>query len=298
MRLLYTPTTKVASTTIKWMLAEAEGTLNLDMIPRLLSAIVHRSQTIHNQHVHGLTRLITLPKPEIEEVLTSPEWIRLAAIRDPIARSYSAWENRIFTGASGRVTDVQRLAPDIIVNGQIDMTASFATFADALATQTDCFMRDHHFVPQSTVVRRDAINYDMLVRVDEPGGMDLIANLFSSRSGKQVVPQRHNESIGVPLRQACSQKSAELIERVYASDYDSFGFARGKYPALPDHFMLSTTETRLVMLMRQSVERVNSVSRTAQSKMSARYGWRQVRKAGLRKLSFGRLYTTRRENSL
>lgn len=296
MRLLYTPTTKVACTTIKWMLAEAEGTLNLDVIPRLLPAIVHRSQTIHNRHVHGLTRLIDLPEHEVAHILSSSEWIRVAAIRDPVARSYSAWENRVFTGAAGHVPNIEKLSPDVLLDGQIDMTASFSTFVSALRNNTEVFMRDHHFVPQSSVVRMHAIAYDRVIRVDEPGGMNQIADLLSDRSGRQVVPQRHNESIGVPLHRACSRATAEIIQQVYESDYRAFGFSHGEFLESPEPFVLSESETRLVMLVRQSVERVNSVSRTAQSRMSARYGIRQVRKAMMRKLSLGRLYNTPRTN--
>lgn len=295
-RVLYTPTTKVACTTIKWMLAEAEGTLNTEAIPLLLPAIVHRSQSIHNRHVHGLTRLMDLPELEITRILSSPEWIRLAAIRDPVARSYSAWENRVFTRAAGHVPNIEILSPDVVVEGRINMTASFARFAAALRDRTEDFMRDHHFVPQSSVVRTHAIAYDRVIRVDEPGGMNQIAELLSSRSGKQVVPQRHNESIGVPLQRACSRATAGIIQQVYESDYLAFGFSHGEFLESPEPFLLSESETRLVTLVRQSIERVNSVSRTAQSRMSARYGIRQVRKALIRKISFGRLYNTPRTN--
>ena len=54
------------------------------------------------------------------------------------------------------------------------------------------------------------------------------------------------------------------------------------------------SETQLVILVRQSVERVTSVSRAAQAKMSARYGIRQIRKAFFRKVSFGRMHNTPR----
>ena len=295
LKVLYTPTAKVACTTIKWMLAEAEGTLNLDVIPRLLPAIVHRSQTIHNRKVHGLTRLIDLPEREIVNILSSPEWIRMAALRDPVARSYSAWENRVFMRASGHVPDVERLSPDVLIDGRIDMTASFAAFAVALRDHTSSFMRDHHFIPQSTVVQPNIINYDMLVRVDEAGAIDRIASLLSERSGRRIEPQRHNESMGVPLQRACSRPSAGIIHHVYRSDYEVFGFAPTEFAESPEHFVLSESETQLVALVRQSIERVNSVSRAAQMKMSARYGLRQVRKALMRKVTFGRRYNTARE---
>ena len=294
LKVMYTPTTKVACTTIKWMLAEAEGSLNLDVIPRLLAANMHRSQTIHNRHVSGLQKLNELPEHQIEEILSSSDWVRLAALRDPIARSYSAWENRIFMRAPGRTDGGFELSPDVVEDGCINMTASFALFSQAVQEHTQAFMRDHHFVPQSQVVRRDAVNYDMVVRVDEPGGVDTIAALFRERSGKDIQPKRHNESIGVPLNRACDAATAQRLMAVYASDYEAFGFERRQFPATVEPYLLSASETQLVTLVRQSVERVTSVSRAAQSRMSARYGVRQIRKAFFRKISFGRMYNTPR----
>jgi hypothetical protein len=294
LKIMYTPTTKVACTTIKWMLAEAEGSLNLDVIPRLLAANLHRSQTIHNRHVSGLQKLNELPEHQIEEILSSSDWVRLSALRDPIARSYSAWENRIFMRAPGRTEGGFELSPDVVEDGCINMTASFALFSRALQEHTQAFMRDHHFVPQSQVVRRDAVNYDMVVRVDEPGGVDTIAALFRERSGKDIQPKRHNESIGVPLDRACDAATAQRLMAVYASDYDTFGFERRQFPSTVEPYVLSASETQLVTLVRQSVERVTSVSRAAQSRMSARYGVRQIRKAFFRKISFGRMYNTPR----
>lgn len=294
LKILYSPTTKVACTTIKWMLAEAAGTLNTDAIPRLLAASLHRSQTIHNRHVSGLQRLNDLPQQQIDEILSSPEWIRMAALRDPVARAYSAWENRIFMRAQGRISGGFDLVPDVLTEDCINMTASFALFAKSLHDHTEAFMHDHHFVPQSQVVRKALINYDMLVRIDEPGGIDSIAALLRERAGKDIQPRRHNESIGVPLDRVCDQPTAARLMQVYSADYDTFGLPRREFANTVEPYVLSASETQLVALVRQSVERVTSVSRAAQSKMSARYGIRQIRKAFFRKVSFGRMYNTPR----
>jgi hypothetical protein len=294
MRVLYTPTTKVASTTIKWMLAEAEGTLDAEMIPKLMAAITHRSQTIHNRHVSGLRKLTEYSPTEVRAMLDSPDWLHVAALRDPVSRAYSAWENRIFMRASGRIAGGFDLTPDVIVDGRIDMAGSFSVFAQAIAEHTDAFMLDHHFTPQSHVVRSDAVRYDLLVRVDEPGGVDSIAALLRERSGTDVTPRRHNESLGIPLERVCDHVTAGRLMAVYEMDYDAFGFAKRNMPASVEPYLLSEAETQLVTLVRQSVERVGSVSRAAQARMSARYGVRQIRKAFMRKITFGRMYSTPR----
>jgi hypothetical protein len=182
----------------------------------------------------------------------------------------------------------------VIVDGRIDMAGSFSVFAQAIAEHTDAFMLDHHFTPQSHVVSSDAVRYDLLVRVDEPGGVDSIAALLRERSGTDVTPRRHNESLGIPLERVCDHVTAGRLMAVYEMDYDAFGFAKRNMPASVEPYLLSEAETQLVTLVRQSVERVGSVSRAAQARMSARYGVRQIRKAFMRKITFGRMYSTPR----
>jgi hypothetical protein len=294
LKVLYTPTTKVASTTIKWMLARAEGSLDESVIPQLMAAITNRSQTIHNRHVSGLGKLSEYSEREARAMLDSPDWLHVAALRDPVARAYSAWENRIFMRASGRVAGGFDLVPDVLRDGRIDMTATFARFAVALAENTDAFMADHHFSPQSHVVRTDAVRYDLLVRVDEAGGIDRIAAALRERGGGEVAVTRQNESLGVALDAVCDQHTANRLMATYDADYEVFGFTRREFAASLAPCVLTDSETQLVVLVRQSVERVGSVSRAAQSKMSARYGIRQIRKSFLRKVTLGRMYSTPR----
>lgn len=294
LRVLYTPTTKVASTTIKWMLAEAAGSIDESVIPRLTAAITNRSQTIHNRRVSGLRKLAEYDVVEARRMLDSDDWLHIAALRDPVSRAYSAWENRIFMRASGRIAGGFALVPDVVVDGRIDMTSSFAVFARAIAEQTDAFMVDHHFTPQAHVVRPDAVRYGLLVRVDEPGGIDRIAATLSERSGRVVEARRHNESLGIPLDRVCDRDTANRLMATYSADYTAFGFTRRDFAEKVEPYLLSEAESQLVALVRQSVERVGSVSRAAQSRMSARYGVRQIRKAILRKATFGRMYSTPR----
>jgi len=138
------------------------------------------------------------------------------------------------------------------------------------------------------------VRYDLLVRVDQPGGVDSIAAQFRARSGTNVQPRRHNESMGVDLGRVCNRDTANRLMATYAMDYEAFGFARREFAESLEPYVLSDAETQLVTLVRQSVERVGSVSRAAQSKMSARYGLRQIRKSFMRKLTFGRMYSTPR----
>jgi hypothetical protein len=294
-KVLYTPTTKVACSTIKLMLAQAEGTHRPELIEKLITANISRSQTIHNPVISGLTRLIDLPEREAQRILHDPEWVRIAALRDPLARSYSAWENRIFMRAPGKTDRAIELCQDVVVDGRIDMAGSFALFAKMIAEYTDDFTIDHHFLPQCHVVRTDIIDYNVLIRVDVPGEMKKIEDVLSERSGKVITASRLNEGTGIKVHEVCDVHSANRLMAVYHMDYDAFGFERKSYPAEVAPHLLSPTETQLVHLLRNSVERLQGISVAAQMRIGIRYGLRQIRKSLMRRLTFGRMYNNRRK---
>jgi hypothetical protein len=293
-KVMYTPTTKVACSTIKLMLAQAAGTHRPERIESLITANISRSQTIHNPVISGLTRLVDLREREARQILADPEWVRIAALRDPLARSYSAWENRIFMRAPGRTDKAIALCKDVLVDGRIDMAASFALFALMIAENTNDFTVDHHFLPQSHVVRTDAIDYNLLVRVDVPGEMSKIEKLLSERSGKTITASRLNEGTGIKVHDVCDAHSANRLMAVYHMDYEAFGFERKSFPATVEPHLLTTVETQLVHLLRHAVERLQGISEAAQMRVGLRYGARQIRKSLVRYLTFGRAFNNRR----
>lgn len=109
--------------------------------------------------------------------------MRLAGVRDPIARACSAWEHRVLLLRQRGPKAISSLTPEVIVDGQVDLAASFARFAHAIVHHTDAFMSDHHSLPQSHVVRPDVIDYNMLIRVDQPGHVQRVADMLRERSG-------------------------------------------------------------------------------------------------------------------
>jgi len=294
LKIMYTPTPKVACSTIKLFLATAEGSHRPDLIDNITTANVSRQQTIHNPAINGLPRLVELPQREINNILTSPDWVRVAALRDPIARSYSAWENRIFFRPPGVTAREIELAHDITVDGRIDLVGSFALFARVLAGHGEAFMNDHHFLPQTHIVRTDAVNYDMLVRTDRKGDMERLADLISERSGKAIRPLRLNEGLRVDLMRLCNADTANLLMAIYHTDYDAFGFERREFPASVEPFLLSETEMRLVFQLRAVMERLLSISRASTRQAGARYGMRQIQRAVIRRLSGGKLHSNYR----
>ena len=290
LKVMYCPTTKVACSSIKMLLAKASGTYDQSRLDRLISPHMARSQTIHELGVSGLTKLIDMSANEVDEILHSPEWLRVYATRDPLARAYSAWENRIFSRAPGTPQRAIELCQDQTVDSCVNVTASFALFAKMLTEQTNEFMDDHHFLPQSHIVHPDKFNYNMVARVEHPAEMQLLVDEINRRAGTSLSLERHNVGFGIKLEQVCDQHTANRLQSVYEMDYLTFGFSTRTFPASIDPLILTATETAMLRGFRASIERLQAVSFTARSLTGFRFGWRQIYKSVVRKLSFGKKY--------
>jgi hypothetical protein len=166
----------------------------------------------------------------------------------------------------------------VLTDGKVDLTASFANFAKVLGDDADPFMADHHFQPQSRLVRTDLVNYSLLVRVDQAGEIDSFARVLSERSGKQIVASRLNEGLGVKVERVCDAHTANRLMATYEMDYETFGFTRRSWPAIVEPYLLGDMESRLVTHYRSLFARSISVSRESQRRVGARYGFGQMRR--------------------
>jgi hypothetical protein len=290
LKIMYCPTTKVACSSIKMLLAKASGSYDQSRLDRLISPHMAKSQTVHELGVNGLTKLIDMTAKQIDEILNSPEWLRVYATRDPLARAYSAWENRIFSRAPGTPEQAIELCQDQIVDGRVNITESFALFAQMITERTNEFMDDHHFLPQSHIVHPDKFNYNMTARVENPEEMQKLVDEVNRRAGTSLALERHNVGFGIKLEQVCDQHTANRLQAVYQMDYSTFNFATRTFPASIEPLILSTTETAMLRAFRASIERLQSVSFTARSLTGFRFGCRQIYKSIVRKLSFGKKY--------
>jgi len=131
-KVLYVPTTKVACSSLKLLVSQVEGTYNAAAAEEIITPNISQEQTIHNYRVHGLTRFFEIPRKEQWNILTSSDWLRIAALRDPLRRAYSSFENRVLLRAPGTPEVIFERCPDVLVDGRIDVAATFANFAEQL----------------------------------------------------------------------------------------------------------------------------------------------------------------------
>lgn len=290
LKVLYTPVPKSACTSLKYMLAQAEGTYSPETADYLVIAALSRKQLIHEPLIHGLPLIHDVETDEIEEALTSPDWLRIGAVRDPIARAYSAWENRIFLRAPSSLARARELCPDVMDGDCINVSASFDLFTQMLHLHPDAFMSNHHFWPHVYLLKPDRVQYHHIIHVNRPGQVDSIAQLLSERSGKQIVATRMNEGLRIPVREVCSQEMAERIADVYRADYEAFDFGTPNYEINLAPRVMTSTETAAVRVIREAVDSINAVSKAARKRVGFRYGLRQMKKSIQRRLKGDKSY--------
>ena len=283
-KVAYMPTTKSACSSIKMMLAEANGSYRPDNSRFLHSPNISIPQTIHQVEVSGLDLFRYLDPKLQDEIWESPDWWRVGALRHPYARTYSAFENRILMQAPSVLTDeVWEFCSDDRVDGNIDIAATFRRFVHAMRGRPDLFFVDDHFTAQWISVRDDHVRYTHFFRVDKPGEMDRFATELSQRAGMDIRPKRLNEGLGIKYRDVMDAHTAAIIEEIYADDFARYGFERESFPTEPIKLVTTARETRAIEYARDITQRMRQISRLARWRRGWKYGAGQVlRDAGLR----------------
>ena len=278
-KVLYVPTTKVACSTLKLLVSQIEGSYNEEAKRIVITPNISQEQTIHSYLVHGLTRFFDLKPKRQWEILDSNEWLRVGTLRDPLSRAYSSWENRVLLRAPGTPREIFDRCPDELVDGRVDITASFKRFAQELHADLETFIQDDHFRPQYNSLYSDQVDYHHLVRVDVPGELQQLADVLNVRGGTNVRLARLNSGIGIKPPQVYDAETARLVTEVYQRDFEWYGFAKKDYPTSIPPLVLDPLQQSLLNNLRETTERLSAISTSAFSRVGFRYGLRQMLKS-------------------
>ena len=275
-KVMYVPTTKVACSTLKLLISQIEGTYNEQAAREIITPNISQEQTIHNYRVNGLRRMFDLTPKEQWEVIQSPEWLRVAALRDPLKRAYSSWENRAFLRAPGTPKSILEACSDVMVDGRVDVAATFKKFARSIHADRDAFAIDDHFRPQFNTLYSNQLEYQELIRIDQHGEMQRLADALNARGGTNISLQRLNSGLGIKTEQVYDRETADLVEQTYREDYEWFHFERHNYAASTATFVLDPLQQAILVNLRQTTERLQTLSNAAFTRVGFRYGMKQV----------------------
>ena len=225
-KLLYVATPKVACTTLKWWFAALEGYAG--KLRRLTECsesdqdlIVHESHRVAKD-VNGL------PLADLAEALESESFFRFALVRNPYKRIFSAWQSKLLLQEP--IQSIPYVGCNFFhypIKTSADIQIAFQLFLEHLLANEAPSYWDHHWRPQTDLLRPDLINYTKIYKIEDAKAvnLDLLAWL-----GPYVPPPFQGQSSNVSLipyrSHFLTERSEELIRALYAKDFDQFGYDR------------------------------------------------------------------------
>ena len=268
LKILYLPTTKVACTALKFLIAQAEGTLNTQAMHSLPTAAVTTMHTIHNPVVSGLELFRELGVDEQQHILQADDWWRVGAIRNPYARMYSSWENRVLLHAPSLEIDTYNCFEDVLVDDCIDLTATFAVFMDKIIQEPGLVNRDDHFKSQAEAIRPGVISLTHVLQVEKEGALIEFSRVLGERANKTLELKRLNEGLRINYKEVVTPHAAQLIERWSELDFAGLIYEYEEFSSSKNPVILSARETKLIQYIREVSSRLDVVATEMQTKVS------------------------------
>jgi hypothetical protein len=226
--IVYMSVTKVACTSLRWMVADLAGE-DLPSFYRAIGGQQSRLMTIHGgrsrwRHTPALN---TLSEEELAEISPDNGWFVFAVVRDPWTRLWSAWQSKFLVrhvfymdnyGAEPWFPRVPEKASDVVED--------YRRFVEAHPWTTNpLLMRDVHFKPQVVSVRPSDVNYTRIYDItDMPTLLEDVRNHLVSvgKPSELYVPRANETPLGL-TREVLGNGVAESVEELFAPDFDAFG---------------------------------------------------------------------------
>ena len=216
---------KTACSKIKFVLQELEG---LPLPPDPFD--VHMRNTPGYRFVPSLTDFATA---EGVEILTSDDWFRFAFVRNPYARLFSAYKQKVLDLTSpyiGFREAIRQHAGYPASPGGALGNVGFADFVHYIATQPDEF-RDGHWKSQTSTLHLDVIRYDFIGRVEtfEEDFTQVLHRFQAPPALLATLRERVNTTVKLPLAVAYNKVLADLVYTLYRADFITFGYAQDSW---------------------------------------------------------------------
>ncbi len=223
-RYVYMAVNKVASSKIKMVLHQLEGyPLPADPFD------------VHARNRPGtpfVGKLSASGDSDAAKVLRAPDWRRFAFVRNPYARLYSAYRNKIADLASPYIGVREAIWRAAGSRRPPKEAPPFDAFVRYVAQLSDPG-RDGHWRSQTGALCLDLVDYGFLGRVErfEEDLATVLRSLGAPdelHSGLDVVV---GASEGSPAATAYDAALAELAYATYRTDFETFSYARDSWRA-------------------------------------------------------------------
>ncbi len=227
-KIMYVSVTKVACTSLRWMVADLAGE-DLESFYDAPSAHQTRLMTIHRERSFWKRTPQLGRTPPALRAQISPDngWLVFAVVRDPWSRLWSAWQSKFLVRHTPYVRRYEQepwfprpaTSPERVLE-------DFARFVEAAPWLSHRRLRgDRHFRPQLDSVRPSGIAYSRIYDLHRLGELfdDLHAHLENLGIDRELYLPRANETPLPLIRPVYSPALLDRVEELYAADFEAFG---------------------------------------------------------------------------
>lgn len=225
-KLFYVATPKVACTSLKWWFAELEGYAQA-LRENNTSAETDPELIIHDTF-HKVAPNVTGLSPEkLLEPLTSKAYFRFAVVRNPYKRIFSAWQSKLLLREPLQVAPYMNSTfLNLTLENPSDLAKAFEGFLEHLAANEARAYWDVHWTPQASLLRPDLIEYSKLVKIENAKELSsALAEWIGPKFVNPFATRSANESLIPYLSGLVTTRSAELIQSLYAEDFETFDYS-------------------------------------------------------------------------
>ncbi len=190
-------------------------------------------------------RYFVAPPGDFLHALLSPHRYRFYCfVRNPYSRILSAWKDKLgfchetqnYPRSMGKVVPaIRRFAGSMNLQGAAPGSPiPFATFLAYVESQPEG-IRNHHWDTQRSVLFADRIDYHRVFRMESDfaaGMTEILTQLgVSSDWVAEQIKQPRNASRQL-TEPAFDARLAEQVHRIFAADFDQFGYAEDSWQGL------------------------------------------------------------------
>lgn len=230
-KLFYVATPKVACTSLKWWFAELEGVAQA-INQMKISSETDPELVIHDTLLSAAPQLL-VRSPERLEQIKSDEYFSFALVRNPYKRVFSAWQSKILLREPLQVEPYEGQSfVEYPIKHMTDVTGAFECFLEYLYAHERHGFKDCHWTPQFTLLQPELFPYTVVSKIEDTATLN--EALRGHLAGAYVNPfttARANESLIPYLPEFISPRSKELIEFLYAKDFEVFEYSTDIPPA-------------------------------------------------------------------
>lgn len=240
-KIMFSSVAKNACTTLKWMMAEIAGE-DLSTFHSGIKPYPDHAGAVHTRELWKRALTADLVPAEVrKQIHPDNGWLLLAVVRDPRARLFSAWQDKLLLANS--IYDRWRGEPWYpgSPDSAEDIVASFGDFVRMLQSEPDhkLLKNDTHFRPQVELTREDIVPYHKIYEIREMGALrdDVQKHLDGlGWTRGEIVLRRSNDT---PLRANAALFPDDIqaaIADIYAVDFERYGdrWDFSKIESVPD----------------------------------------------------------------